>query len=143
MARKQKITVVNVFTYKPEAGVKIKGKSMTVPGEAMSVKEMLYKFQNGTLDRKWSDLQYYEELDDVPFEQRPGWDLSMIDDAKAELELLSETIKQKSGWDKEQQEPSQDTRELEQQEQQVPDSAKQSVKQLPEGSDQSAVSEDS
>lgn len=102
-------------------GEVIDEKSETIPGQALSVSEVLYKFTNGTLGNIALPIHYdfddEVEVDDDVFDsfdptQSPDFDLS---DAEAYLrmieqkkELKSEINKAKPGDDEEQISPKSD-----------------------------------
>lgn len=63
---------------------------MTEPDQALTLREMLQMHANGTL-QQWGKMNdYYEELEDVPPELRPGFDLTDYDDIKDELNEIEQ-----------------------------------------------------
>lgn len=85
--------VKSKLKYKMQAGEKNTLPSETIPNEALSVREMLVRFQNGTLIG-FKPQQYYEDYEDVPIQMRPNFDLTDIDDVRNELEFINRKMKE-------------------------------------------------
>lgn len=64
--------------------------SETIPDDALTIQEMLYKHVNGILDYR-TEMNYYEDEDEIPLHLKRNFDLTDLDDEKHELELMIKT----------------------------------------------------
>lgn len=69
------------FTYKPVKGEEVKGKSLTVPHQAMTVKEIMQRFASGLPLNDLGKQVHYDSQEDVEQERvdptlDPNFDLS-------------------------------------------------------------------
>lgn len=97
--KKKKVEFNTHFNYVPEKGVIIDAPSDTIPDDTMSIQEMLYRHQNGTLIG-FNDLNFYEEDDEIPLHLKPNFDLTDIDDAREDLELTIKDRQEQEEYEK-------------------------------------------
>lgn len=80
----------NQFTYKPKTRKRLgKRQRLTIPGQAISVKEILAKHSRGMPIPKDNHGQYFGEIDVPDFE---SMDLTEIADYTKELKALTENL---------------------------------------------------
>lgn len=85
--------LINNLNYDPKwfKGETNEGVSETIPDDAMSVKEMLYRHTHG-MPVNIRNYEYFENYDEVPPHLRPGFDLTDIDDIREQLDFINHKV---------------------------------------------------